>query len=116
LIIWNKPPESQEGPLWRCVDYKTENVTAYTKNWTSGSHVYSPGGRMNNDTELKVTPAGEHAADGRTLPVYGDSISAWNSWKSTFVNGSRTNMTPELNLEGAWVYQRFLAATVEFMK
>lgn len=103
LIIWNKPPESQEGPLWQCVDYKTESVTAYTKNGTSGSHVYSPGGRMNNDSIQNVTPAGEHAQDGRTLPVYGDSISVWNSWKSTFVNGSRTNMTPELNLEGMGV-------------
>ncbi len=98
LIIWNKPPESQEGPLWRCVDYKTESVTAYTKNRTSGSHVYSPGGRMNNDSDEEITPAGKHAQEGWTLPVYGDSISAWNSWKSTFVNGSRTNMTPELNL------------------
>lgn len=103
LIIWNKPPESQEGELWQCVDYKTESVTAYTKNGTSGSHVYSPGGRMNNDSIQNVTPAGEHAQDGRTLPVYGDSISVWNSWKSTFVNGSRTNMTPELNLEGMGV-------------
>ncbi len=98
LIIWNKPPESQEGPLWRCVNPKTESVTAYTKNRTSGSHVYSPGGRMKNATEQEVTPAGEHAAEGWTLPVYGDSISVWNNWKSTFVNGSRTNMTPELNL------------------
>lgn len=104
LIIWNKPPESQEGPLWRCVDYKTESVTAYTKNLTSGSHVYSPGGKkMNNDSIQNVTPAGKHAAEGRTLPVYGDSTSAWNSWKSTFVNGSRTNMTPELNLIGMGV-------------
>lgn len=103
LIIWNKPPESQEGPLWRCVNPKTESVTAYTKNWTSGSHVYSPGGRMRNYSELNVTPAGKHAAEGRTLPVYGDSISVWNNWKSTFVNGSRTNMTPELNLSGMGV-------------
>ena len=103
LIIWNKPPESQEGPLWRCVDYTTESVTAYTKNGTSGSYVYSPGGRMNNDSKEVPTPAGEHAADGWTLPVYGDSISVWNNWKSTFVNGSRTNMTPELNLEGMGV-------------
>jgi hypothetical protein len=103
LIIWNKPPESQEGPLWRCVNPKTESVTAYTKNGTSGSHVYSPGGRMNNDSIQNVTPAGKHAADGWTLPVYGDSISVWNNWKSTFVNGSRTNMTPELNLEGMGV-------------
>ena len=103
LIIWNKPPESQEGPLWRCVNPKTESVTAYTKNRTSGSHVYSPGGRMNNDSDEEITPAGKHAQEGWTLPVYGDSISAWNSWKSTFVNGSRTNMTPELNLEGMGV-------------
>lgn len=103
LIIWNKPPESQEGPLWRCVDYKTESVTAYTKNGTSGSYVYSPGGRMNTDSIQNVTPAGEHAAEGWTLPVYGDSISVWNNWKSTFVNGSRTNMTPELNLDGMGV-------------
>lgn len=100
LIIWNKPPESQEGPLWRCVNPKTESVTAYTKNRTSGSHVYSPGRRMSNDSKEEITPAGKHAAEGLTLPVYGDSISAWNSWKSTFVNGSRTNMTPELNLSG----------------
>lgn len=103
LIIWNKPPESQEGPLWRCVNPKTESVTAYTKNRTSGSHVYSPGGRMNNDSIEVPTPAEKHAAEGWTLPVYGDSISAWNSWKSTFVNGSRTNMTPELNLDGMGV-------------
>jgi hypothetical protein len=69
LIIWNKPPESQEGPLWRCVNPKTESVTAYTKNGTSGSYVYSPGGRMNNDSIQNVTPAGKHAADGWTLPV-----------------------------------------------
>lgn len=106
LIIWNKPPESQEGPLWRCVNPKTESVTAYTKNRTSGSHVYSPGGRMNrmnNDSKEVNTPAGDHAQEGWTLPVYGDSISVWNNWKSTFVNGSRTNMTPELNLEGMGV-------------
>ena len=99
LIIWNKPPESQEGPLWRCVNPKTESVTAYTKNWTSGSHVFSPGGRMRNRSELKVTPAGEHAAEGLTLPVYGDSISVWNNWKSRFKEGSSTN-TPELDLDG----------------
>lgn len=103
LIIWNEPPESQEGSLWRCVNPKTESVTAYTKNRTSGSHVYSPGGRMKNDSKEVNTPAGKHAAEGRTLPVYGDSISVWNNWKSTFVNGSRTNMTPELNLEGMGV-------------
>lgn len=103
LIIWNKPPESQEGPLWQCVNPKTESVTAYTKNGTSGSYVYSPGGRMNNDSKEVNTPAGDHAQEGWTLPVYGDSISVWNNWKSTFVNGSRTNMTPELNLEGMGV-------------
>lgn len=103
LIIWNEPPPPPTGPDTRCIDSKPDSATAYTRNATEGRHVYSPGGSMSGMFLEDLTPAGEHAQEGMTLPAIGAPKSQWDFWKQTFLNGSKTDMSPELNLDGMGV-------------
>lgn len=106
LIIWEVPPPDEkvdEEGFWRCIDMQNDSATAYTKNATSGSHVITPGGYLQSGFDEVTTPAGHHALGGITLPRHRAPLSSWQSWKSTFQNGSRDNISPELNLEAMGV-------------
>lgn len=105
LII--TPPDpidiDYQTDVWRCVDHRSDSAKAYVFNTTSGSHGFTPTTPegttpyLNSTYGERWTPAGNFA-NLNSVPGPGDSLSSWNSWKSSFQNGSDT-VTPELNLE-----------------
>lgn len=88
---------------WRCVDHRSDSAKAYVFNTTSGSHGFTPSGApyLNSTFGERWTEAGNFA-NRNPVPIPGDSLSSWNSWKSSFQNGSDT-VTPILDLQGAGV-------------
>lgn len=104
LII--TPPDPPTGDTWRCVDEKSDSAKAYVFNTTSGSYGFTPttpAGTpgLNSTSKERWTPAGNFAKQN-SVPVPGDSLSSWNSWKSSFQGGS-DKVTSDLNLENAGV-------------
>lgn len=93
----------EQTDFWRCVDHRSDSAKAYVFNTTSGSHGFTPEGApgLNSTYGERWTPAGNHANRNR-VPGPGDSLSSWNSWKSSFQNGSDT-VTPVLDLQSAGV-------------
>ena len=97
------PPSVKEEDTWRCVDHRSDSAKAYTFNTTSGSHGFTPEGApgLNSTYGGRWTLAGNFA-NRNSVPGPGDSLSSWNSWKSSFQGGSDT-VTPDLNLQSAGV-------------
>jgi hypothetical protein len=93
----------EQTDVWRCVDFRSDSAKAYTFNTTSGSHGFTPSGApgLNSTYGERWTPAGNFA-NRNSVPGPGDSLSSWNSWKSSFQGGSDT-VTPDLNLQSAGV-------------
>lgn len=107
LIITPAPPDINETDFWRCVDHRSDSAKAYVFNTTSGSHGFTPTTPdgttlyLNSTYGERWTPAGNFA-NRNSVPGPGDSLSSWNSWKSSFQNGSDTE-TPDLDLQSAGV-------------
>ena len=103
LTITPLDPPSDPEDTWRCVDHRSDSAKAYVFNTTSGSHGFTPEGApsLNSTYGERWTPAGNFA-DRNSVPGPGDSLTSWNSWKSSFQGGSDT-VTPDLNLENAGV-------------
>ena len=103
VLTITPPPPPDVKDTWRCVDHRSDSAKAYVLNTTSGSHGFTPAGApsLNNTYGKRWTPAGDFA-EQNSVPGPGDSLSSWNSWKSSFQNGSNT-VTPDLNLESAGV-------------
>jgi len=106
IIEEEDEPKEEEEPQddWRCVDHQSDSATAFTFNTTTGSYGFTPYGApgLNGTYEERETSAGQHANGGRSLPKRKASLSAWESWKSTFESGS-DEITPDLDLEAAGV-------------
>lgn len=99
--------ELEQTDTWRCVDHRSDSAKAYVFNTTSGSHGFTPTTPegttpyLNSTYGGRWTPAGNFA-NQNSVPGPGDSLSSWNSWKSSFQNGSDT-VTPSLDLDSAGV-------------
>lgn len=103
IITPRKDPPPDTDDTWRCVDHRSDSAKAYVFNTTSGSYGFTPAGApgLNSTYGERWTSAGDFAKQN-SVPGPGDSLTSWNSWKSSFQSGSDT-VTPDLDLQGARV-------------